>query len=219
VRLHYNPDCVHGDLPTTQLRIMYAAKQYAEALQEIARLNALPLEPSQRLVVNVHEVMARLVIRRVKYKRARARLAELAALVQKLNDENFVAELHARRIGVAARYSDHNLATHLTNCFFDDITRTDITEAHWRMAQGASAQHVRGPAAAIPFYLTVLFNLDPTDRPCLHEMAVRRLAFCVNASGDKRGAVAALREWGLPASIEPVKGEIALADLLTLPLM
>jgi hypothetical protein len=219
VLLHYNPACTHRDSPVTPLRLLYVSDRYDEALHEISRLNALPLEAPQRLVVNVHEALIRLSMRTVTYGQAKSRLKELAGHIRRLGDEDFIAEFRSRRIGVASRYSDHEQATHLMYTFFDDILRTPVTEAHWRIAHGTNALWVKGPAAAIPFYLTAVMQLRVTDRPCLREMAARRLASCLRAMGDKDGAVSALRNIGLPASIEPKPDEIALADLLTLSFM
>lgn len=219
VRLHYNLGCVHGVLPTTYLRILYAAGLYAEALEEITQLDGQPLASSQRLVMNVHEVLVKLAMRRASYGQAKVRLEELAALTQELGDENAIAKLRSRRIGIAARYRDHQLATELMYHFFDDINRTPITEAHWRIAQGVSTQFVMGPAKAIHLYLMVVMDLVDANRPCLREMAARRLAFCLNALGDKRTAVEVLRHIGLPASTEPADGKIPLDDLLVLQLM
>jgi hypothetical protein len=215
--LHYNQWCTHHDLPTTPLRLMCALELYDEALQELERLNALPLEPSQRLVVNVHEVVVKLQTRRVKYWQAKRRLVELAVHIHNLGDENFIAEFRSRRIQLAARRGDHELIRRLTFHFFEDIPRTTITEAHWRIAQGKRAEHMEGPAAAIPYYLTALMNLGDTNRPCLKESLARNIASCHHRLGQDGSAIAILRDEGLPVSPEPQAGSIALADLLLMP--
>lgn len=219
MRLHYNTSCTHQELVTTPMRALYTAGRCWEALKEINRLNELQLETFPRLVVNIHEVLVLLCLRRVPYPRAARRLGELAPRVQELGDITFTAEFCARRIKLAAQYGDHELAVWLTQRFFaPPMERTVITESYWRLAQGASAYILKGPAAAIPFYQTVVHHLADANRPCLHEMAARRLALCVRDLGDAPTAVAVLRGVGLPASLRPEPGEIALADLVRVQL-
>lgn len=217
MRLHYNASCAHDQWPTTHMRLLCANRDFNGALQEIMRLDALPLDTCQRLIVNVHEVVVKLSTRRVTYSQAKIRLRELATHIHGTGDETFIAEFRTRRVRLAAQYGDHPLAASLIGHFFDDISRTAITESHWRLAHGARAQHMQGPAAAIPFYLTVLTHLKEVDRPCLKETVARYLAFCRNAELDKQGAVDTLCDAGLPASLEPGEGKIALADLLVMP--
>jgi hypothetical protein len=81
------------------------------------------------------------------------------------------------------------------------------------MSQG----RIRFPADAIPFYLTVVTQLEEQDLPCLREMAARWMALCLYQIGDRDGAVTALCDAGLPAALEAGEGKISLADLLVLP--
>lgn len=217
MRLHYNASCAHDQWPTTHMRLLCASRDFSGALQEVMRLNALPLDTFQRLIVNVHEVVIKLRTRQVTYLKATARLRELATPINGTGDETFIAEFRTRRVRLAAQHGDHALASILMGRFFSDIPRTVITESHWRLAHGARAQHIEGPAKAIPFYLTALMHLKEVDRPCLKETAARYVAFCRNAERDKQGAVDTLCEAGLPASLEPAEGKIALADLLVMP--
>jgi len=222
VRLHYNAECGHQDLPLTPLRILYATGQYEEALDEAIRLDKLPLEVPERLVINVHEVMVRRALDRVSYAEAAERLEMLAEHVAKLDDPNFIAGFNARRIRFAAHFGDHALAAELVSqptFFAPPVDRTVHTEAHWRLALGGREQ-IKDPMAAIPYYQTVVHNLDGAGRPCLREMAARRLAFCVDHAGNKSRptAVTVLRNIQLPVRLSPAAGELALAPLLQVPL-
>lgn len=221
MRLHYNAECGHQDLPLTPMRAFYVAGQYEETLDEAIRLDKLPLDPPDRLTVNVHEVMAKRALGLKSYEESAERLEELAALVMEQEDPDFIASFKARRIRFAAHAGKYALAEELVykpNFFAPPVGRTAATEAHWRLAMGGRDQ-CKDPKEAIPHYLTVVHILDGARRPCLREMAARRLAFCVNAQGEQSMSTAAstLSNVGLPVSLNPADGQIALELLLKVP--
>lgn len=215
MRLHYDSACCHNDMPTTPMRLLLGQERYAAAEQEISRLNALQLDPSQRLLLNMHEVCLRLQQRQADVPVTLARLELLSQSADQLNDDEFTADFRTMRIGIISRHCSWQLAVSLLSEFFAGIQHTPITDAHWRMAQA----HLKFPRDAIALYVTVLFNLESVDAPCLREMAARHQAWCLRAIGDVTRAVAVLRHVGLPASVEPAQEEISLADLLVLPQM
>lgn len=213
---HYNPRCVHKLLPTAHLRICCATSNYDAALQEIARLNNQKLMVTERLIVNVYEVLVKLTLDQATYAQAQVRLVNLAQDKLGQTNEDFRAAFYAQWLNIAGLNGDHSRVDYLTNHFFDSLSRTPVTESYWRLAQGANAQHRRGPASAILFYQTVLFLLK-AEHTCLRESAARRLAFCANEMGDTESALSTLLKIGLPVSLEPRTGELAFADLLVQP--
>jgi hypothetical protein len=138
-------------------------------------------------------------------------MALLERRVAKLHDDSFTADFRSLRVGLAHQLNDPQLAVALITSFFDNISRTPATEALWRIAQGRIK--VR-PEEAIPFFLTVVMNLEGQGLPCLREVAARRHAWCLHQMGDKDQAVAVLRNVGLSASVQPTDGEILLEELL-----
>lgn len=221
MRLHYNAECGHQDLPLTPMRAFYVAGRYKETLNEAIRLDKLPLDPPDRLTVNVHEVMAKRALGLKSYEESADRLEELAPLVMEQENPDFIASFKARRIRFAAHAGDYALADTLVykpNFFAQPVGRTTVTEAHWRLAMGGRDQY-KNPKEAIPHYLMVVHILDGAHRPCLREMAARRLAVCVNAQGEpsRPTAADALFNIGLPVSLNPADGQLALEPLLKVP--